>query len=88
MLTVPRPPPRSFLRRMSTRLHLDHSAEKEERYKALKMPRREYHRYFLRDASGNYAGSEPERPWSEAELMQEFGAYQDLPLHSTYYARF
>lgn len=59
---------------------LDHSAQKEERYKAVKMPRGEYKRHFRRDKDGNYAGSEPEREWNEAELMKEYEAYQDLPL--------
>lgn len=60
----------------------DHSAEKEERYKAIKMPRGDYRRYFQRDKDGNYAGTEPERQWDEADLMKEFEAYQDLPLHT------
>ncbi|GIZ47920.1 hypothetical protein CKM354_001099700 [Cercospora kikuchii] len=77
-----RPQRRSFLRRLSTRMGsgLDHSAQKEERYKAVKMPRGEYKRHFRRDKDGNYAGSEPEREWNEAELMKEYEAYQDLPL--------
>lgn len=69
---------------MSTRLNMDHTAEKSERYKALKLPRREYKRHFARDASGNYVGSEPQRDWDEDELMREFGAFQDVPLHSMY----
>lgn len=60
----------------------DHSAEKEERYKAVKMPRRDYKRYFQRDKDGGYAGTEPERDWDEDELMKEFEAYQDLPLRT------
>lgn len=81
-LPGPRPQPRSFLRRLSTRVasSFDHSAEKEERYKAVKMPRRDYKRYFRRDKDGGYAGTEPERDWDEDEINQEFGAYQDLPL--------
>jgi hypothetical protein len=60
-----RPPRRSFLRRISTRVapSFDHTAEKEERYKAVKMPRGEYKRQFLRDAYGKYVGSDPEREW-------------------------
>lgn len=60
----------------------DHSAEREERYKAIKMPRGDYKRYFQRDKDGNYAGTEPERDWNEAELMKEFGHYQEMPLHT------
>ncbi|KAF2208439.1 hypothetical protein CERZMDRAFT_87816 [Cercospora zeae-maydis SCOH1-5] len=76
------PQPRSFLRRLSTRMGsgLDHSAQKEERYKAVKMPRGEYKRHFRRDKDGNYAGTEPERDWDEDELMKEYEAYQDVPL--------
>lgn len=61
---------------------LDHSAEKEERYKAIKMPRGEYKRFFARDRDGNYAGSEPEKDWDEGDLMREYGEYQDSTLHS------
>lgn len=79
-----RPPRRSFLRRMSTRVNSswDHAAEKEERYKAVKMPRGEYKRYFARDREGNYAGTEPEKGWDEEELIERYGPYQELPLHS------
>ncbi|KAF2170821.1 hypothetical protein M409DRAFT_18794 [Zasmidium cellare ATCC 36951] len=77
-----RPPPRSFLRRLSTRMNIDHSAEKEERYKAIKMPRREYKKYFARDKEGNYAGTEEERGWDEEELTRCYGEYQNVPLHS------
>ena len=79
-----RPQPRSFLRRLSTRVgsSFDHSAEKEERYKAVKMPRRDYKRYFRRDKDGGYAGTEPERDWDEDDISKEFGIYQDLPLHT------
>jgi hypothetical protein len=53
------------LRRLSTRVapSFDHSAEKEERYKAVKMPRGEYKKHFVKDAEGNYVGTEPEREW-------------------------
>lgn len=81
-----RPPARSFLRRLSTRMSatssFDHSAEKEERYKAVKMPRGEYKRYFARDKEGNYAGTEPEREWDERDLLRDYAAYQDIPIHS------
>jgi hypothetical protein len=48
----------------------------------MKMPRRDYKKFFARDADGQYAGTEPEREWDEEELGREFGAYQDVPLHS------
>ena len=66
---------------MSTRLNMDHAAEKEERYKAIKMPRGDYKRYFARDRDGNYAGTEPEREWDEEEVKQAYGEYQDMPIH-------
>ena len=46
------------------------------------MPRRDYKRYFARDRLGNYAGTEPEREWDEADLQREFGMYQDMLLRS------
>ena len=46
------------------------------------MPRRDYKRYFARDRSGNYAGTEPEREWSQEQLDAAFGEYQDMPLRS------
>ena len=46
------------------------------------MPRRDYKRYFARDRSGNYAGTEPEREWSEEQLDAMFAEYQDMPLRS------
>lgn len=78
-----RPAGRNFMRRMSTRLHLDHSAEKENKYKAVKMPRGEYKRHFARDAQGNYAGTEPRRSWTEDDLMNAYGMYQERPIDST-----
>ncbi|CAK3836892.1 Hypothetical predicted protein [Lecanosticta acicola] len=87
-----RPPRRGFLQRMTTRIHRnwDHSAEKEERYKAVKMPRGEYRRYFARDRERNFssasAGSgeeedqEGEREWDEDELMGRYAVYQEMPL--------
>ncbi|WPG98163.1 Hypothetical protein R9X50_00094900 [Acrodontium crateriforme] len=74
-----RPRPRSFLRRMSTRWH---GPIDEDQWKALKMPRSEYKRFFARDKDRNYVGTEPEREWDENDLMREFGVYQDLPLRS------
>lgn len=62
--------------------HWDTAAEKEQRYKAIKMPRGEYKRNFARDRHGNYAGTEPERDWDEQELMKEYEAYQEVPLHT------
>ena len=62
-------------------MNIDHSAEKEEKYKAVKMPRGEYKKYFARDKEGNYAGTEEERQWDEGELERMFGEYQQVPLH-------
>ena len=42
------------------------------------MPRRDYRRYFARDASGKYVGSEKERTWSIEDLLRAFGCYQDV----------
>ncbi|KAF2716919.1 hypothetical protein K431DRAFT_277948 [Polychaeton citri CBS 116435] len=70
---------RSFLRRMSTRLSSIGSGDGAD-FKTLKMPRREYKRYFVRDNSGNYAGTEPQREWNEDELEREFGMYQHMRL--------
>ncbi|KAK5134867.1 hypothetical protein LTR08_005957 [Meristemomyces frigidus] len=76
-----RPHPRSFLKRLSTRLHGPASGDS---YKAIKMPRAEYKRYFARDREGRYAGSEAERQWSEAEVVGRFGGYRDVPLWSVW----
>lgn len=46
------------------------------------MPRKDYKKYFMRDKDGGYAGSEPEKEWTEADLQREFGQYQDMPLRS------
>lgn len=46
------------------------------------MPRRDYKKYFARDRDGNYAGTEPEREWDDADLQREFGMYQDMALRS------
>ena len=53
-----------------------------DKYKAVKMPRRDYTQYFKHDARGKYVGTEPEREWGEDELMAKYGQYQDLPLRS------
>ncbi|GAB7360189.1 hypothetical protein MBLNU230_g7951t1 [Neophaeotheca triangularis] len=80
---IPRPAPRSFLRRISTRLG---SPGAEDRYKAVKMPRSAYKAYFAKDKDGNYAGSEPERDWDEADLMQQFAEFQEMPLEGFVHA--
>lgn len=74
-----RPRPRSFLRRWSTRLS---SPQDQNTYTALKMPRRDYKKWFVRDREGNYAGSEPEREWTRDDLDEEFGKYQSMPIRS------
>ena len=53
-----------------------------DKYKAVKMPRGDYVRYFRHNAQGHYAGTEPEREWDEEEIMEKYGQYQDLPLRS------
>lgn len=60
-----RPAPRSFLKRLTTRVvpSLDNAAAREEKYSIVKMPRGDYKRHFKRDVYGNYAGSEDERKW-------------------------
>ena len=52
------------------------------RYTAIKMPRKEYKKYFARDRNGDYAGTEPEREWSQEDLDREFAQYQEMPLRS------
>lgn len=64
---------------MSTRLL---SQPDKDTYKAVKMPRGDYARYFRHDAAGHYAGSEPEREWSEEEIAAKYGQYQDMPLRA------
>jgi hypothetical protein len=73
------PPARGFFRRMSTRVLTQPSPDK---YKAIKMPRGDYLRYFRHDAQGHYVGTEPEREWLEEEIMEKYGQYQELPLRS------
>jgi hypothetical protein len=74
-----RPPARGFFRRVSTRVLAQGSSDK---YKAVKMPRGDYSRYFKHDAQGAYVGTEPEREWDEEEIMAKYGQYQHLPLRS------
>jgi len=74
-----RPPARGFFRRMSTRVLTQGSPDK---YKAVKMPRGEYARFFKHDAQGNYVGTEPEREWGEEEIMAKYGQYQHLSLQT------
>jgi hypothetical protein len=73
------PPARGFFRCMSTRIFTQPSSDK---YKEVKMPRGDHVRYFRRDAQGHYTGTEPEREWSETEIMEKYGQYRDLPLES------
>ena len=74
-----RPQPRSYLRRVSTRLR--DSIDKDT-YKAVQMPRRDYKRLFRRNRDGNYTGTEPERQWTQDDIDRDFGRYQDMPLRS------
>lgn len=74
-----RPAKRSFLRRMSTRWSGPQDGNK---YTAIKLPRKDYKKYFARDKEGKYVGTEPEREWTSEELEEQFGIYQDMPLRS------
>ncbi|KAK5166275.1 uncharacterized protein LTR77_008536 [Saxophila tyrrhenica] len=74
-----RPRKRNFLRRVSTRVS---SPTDGNRYTALKMPRRDYKKYFARDRDGNYAGTAPEVEWSYEDLQWRFGVYQEMPLRT------
>ena len=74
-----RPRARGFIRRLSSRINGTPDAD---RYTALKMPRKDYKAYFARDRSGDYAGTEPEREWTQEQLDERFGEFQDMPLRS------
>lgn len=47
--------------------------------KVVRMPRREYLKYFAKDDQYNYIGTESQREWTAAELEEKFGQYQDMP---------
>ena len=90
LLTVPRPAilifispsKRPFLSRLSSRVLYTSSPGSNDRYTAIKMPRRDYKRYFACDRLGNYIGTEPKREWDDADLQRQFGLYQNMPLRS------
>lgn len=44
--------------------------------KAVRMPRRDYKKFFAKDKDGKYIGTEPQREWTMEELEDEFGQYQ------------
>jgi len=48
----------------------------ESHLRVVYMPRREYLKYFARDAKRNYIGSEPERDWTDEQLDDMFGKYE------------
>jgi hypothetical protein len=48
------------------------------------MPQSDYDRYFRHDAQGRYVGTGPVREWDEAEIMEKYGHYQNLPLRSIF----
>jgi hypothetical protein len=49
--------------------------------KIVLMPQSEYAKYFARDKSGAYIGTEEERSWTEAELDERYGGYKSaLPV--------
>lgn len=67
------------MRRLSSRIN---GTPDPDRYTAMKMPRKDYKKHFARDRDGNYAGTEPEREWTQEQLDADFGPYQDMPLRS------
>lgn len=52
----------------------------QHKYKAVKLPRGEYVKHFRHDHEGTYTGTEPQREWTEAEIDEAYGQYQDVPL--------
>lgn len=42
----------------------------------MRMPRKDYFKYFSRDAYGVYTGTEPDRDWSEEDVELMFGKYK------------
>ncbi|KAH6711817.1 hypothetical protein BKA61DRAFT_578247 [Leptodontidium sp. MPI-SDFR-AT-0119] len=56
-----------------------HTSKSASDITVIRMPRSEYLRYFARDKNNKYIGTEPERRWTEQDLEEEFGVYQDLP---------
>jgi hypothetical protein len=75
------PPARGFFSRVSTRVLTQPTFD---RWKTVKMPESDYVRYFRYDAQGHYVGTDPEREWSEEEIMEKYRQYQDLPLRSIF----
>ncbi|MCJ1227917.1 hypothetical protein MMC12_004576 [Toensbergia leucococca] len=55
------------------------SSKETPKFRTLKMPRGEYLRYFARDEKNAYIGTEPERSWTDKDLEEKFGMYQNLP---------
>jgi hypothetical protein len=58
-----------------------HRSKPKTKLKIVLMPRSEYAKYFARDKSGAYIGTEEERSWTEEELEERYGAYKSaLPV--------
>lgn len=75
---TPRPQPRGYLRRLTSRLI--HTNNEWQNLRAVRMPRREYLKHHKRDEEGNYAGTEPQQDWDDAMLKSCYGRYQRAPL--------
>ncbi|KAK6420687.1 hypothetical protein LTR95_016920 [Oleoguttula sp. CCFEE 5521] len=76
-----RPAPRSFIRRLSTRISTPPDATK---YKAVKMPRGEYLRHHRHDHEGKYVGTEPQKDWTEEEVEERYAQYQEMRLTNSF----
>ena len=61
---------RSFLRRLSS------STAAESTTMIVHMPRGEYLKYFAKNESGQYVGTEPQQIWTAAELKDRYGKYE------------
>jgi len=55
-----------------------HRSKPKTKLKIVLMPRSEYTKYFARDKSGAYVGTEEERSWTEEELEERYGAYKSV----------
>jgi hypothetical protein len=42
------------------------------------MPRRDYLKYFARNETDDYVGTEPEKSWNDDDLEEAFGRYRDF----------
>lgn len=67
---------KSFVKMFKSDKDKGGDAAKKGITKVVFMPRREYIKYFAKDNDGNYCGTEPKRQWTEEELNEKFGEYQ------------